>query len=196
MKEDIMIDLSILLSITRDCKQYFFYWAYYVSNDTELSMHFNKQAIGNFRFLIMEMHKTLNTSQSDKCTFWKIFTRLEAREYEENAITLEKIIKWRAILANHAITIDKIKVLRDTQIVHTDKGAPIAELVSMCELKKLLLVMECIVKEMFNILGNPIASIAIIEDHSIAEAFKRLEINMQYKQLLKKMEDIRFSDPV
>ncbi|SIO49436.1 hypothetical protein [Chitinophaga niabensis] len=198
MKEDIMLDLSNLLDIVRNCKQEFRNWVSLVNIKSELSMHFNSMANDYHRLFLMDMHKGLNRSQSDKCTFWRIFSRQEAKEYEENAITSTDIAKWRNMLSRHDTTINMIKITRDTQIVHTDKDAPVPELISMWSLQKLLYDMENVIKNMFMVLGKHLPVIAIIEDvdnHTIAEAFNRLEVMLRFKQLSRNL-GLEYSDPV
>lgn len=198
MKEDIMLDLSNLLDIVRNCKQEFSNWVSLVNIKSELSMHFSSMANDYHRLLLMDMHKGLNRSQSDKCTFWRIFSRQEAKDYEENAITSADLENWRNMLTRHETTINMIKVTRDTQIVHTDKDAPVPQLISMWSLQKLLYDMENVIKDMFRVLGKHLPGIDIIEDadnHTIAEAFNRLEVMRRFKQLSKNL-GLEYSDPV
>lgn len=134
------------------------------------------------------MHQTLNRSKIDKFTFWQIFARQEAKEYEENPITHSNITHWRNLLAEHDDTIKKIKIIRDTKIAHSDIQSE-GNFIALADLRKLLLLIEIIILDMLSILGcgQEINKITTYGDcHTIADAFKFIEVNLQYQLLSKK----------
>lgn len=175
MKGGITLDLGILLEVTARCKQDYANWIFFNSRSLKRSAHFDTIANDYFRLLLVDANSILSFSKYIKTSFWQILNRMENQAYGENHIKPSDVFRWRTMLENSSVIIEKIKLLRDKKVYYVDNDQPTQVFISMGELQELLSKMEIIVLNMCQVLEYPITSIPTIEErcnHSIADAFK------------------------
>lgn len=134
-----------------------------------------------WRILIVEIHKLVKDSQSEKFNFFLLLRKLErSGDYRSVGIEHAKVIEWKLALLNELPSIAKVETLRSKLYAHTDrdyKDVIKNSDLTYEEINKLILVIVKIVSEIHSIVYE--MQCIYIPIHPIGELKNKLEVLVQ-----------------
>ncbi|MRG48997.1 hypothetical protein GFS24_28065 [Chitinophaga sp. SYP-B3965] len=191
MKEFIY-DFRFLLETAAKCKQDFAYWQFFKKQDYQLSIHFHKLSEDYLRLLLIDLHALLSRSEYDKYSFRYLFSRLQSNIYHEQKITDTNITRWINILDKHEQSIEKVRKWKIQKIEYGFPNPGNPTMMSTKEFQLLVIAIEFIIIEICCIEELGLPNLATIEDrfsHTVADGFKRIELEKQVVELSKKFSN-------
>lgn len=130
-KKEITEEIQRICQIYHMAKECFLYSKYLYTPDTpeermcvSRNRHFLIMALMHWRLCIVEIHKLVSESTSDKYRLRHFINKLKPEGYYRSIkISKSKIEKWEKSLKDHKELINDIRTLRDKLYAHTDTDA-------------------------------------------------------------------------